>query len=117
MDDLRRIQGRDDIERLAVPLMQEELRARRARGEEIEVTLTSRRDDLRRALAAARAANPDIPVVAAIPAPAAAAAAASVGLATLDADVLAAAAVAVPAAAVALNAAAPAAAATEPSST
>ena len=43
-DDLRRIQGRDDIERLAVPLMQEELRARRARGEEIEVTLTSRRD-------------------------------------------------------------------------
>ena len=116
-DDLRRIQGRDDIERLTVPLMQEELRARRARGEEIEVTLTSRRDDLRRALAAARAANPDIPVVAAIPAPAAAAAAASVGLATLDAGVLAAAAVAVPAAAVALNAAAPAAAATEPSST
>ena len=116
-DDLRRIQGRDDIERLTVPLMQEELRARRARGEEIEVTLTSRRDDLRRALAAARAANPNIPVVAAIPAPAAAAAAASVGLATLDAGVLAAAAVAVPAAAVALNAAAPAAAATEPSST
>ena len=116
-DDLRRIQGRDDIERLTVPLMQEELRARRARGEEIEVTLTSRRDDLRRALAAASAANPDIPVVAAIPAHAAAAAAASVGLATLDAGVLAAAAVAVPAAAVALNAAAPAAAATEPSST
>ena len=30
-DDLRRIQGRDDIERLTVPLMQEELHARRSR--------------------------------------------------------------------------------------
>ena len=63
-EDLRRREGREDVERLTVPLMQEELRARRTRGEDIEVALTSRRDELRRALLAARAANPDIPVAA-----------------------------------------------------
>ena len=59
-DAAKRLAGRTDLTVLTVPLMQEELRARRLRGEEIDRIPTTRPEALA-ALQAARRAQADIP--------------------------------------------------------
>ena len=56
----RRLAGRTDISQLTVPLMQEELRLRRARGEEI-ARIPSNRPEALSALREARASVAEIP--------------------------------------------------------
>ena len=57
-DDARREAGRADLSKLTVPLLRQE---RLARGETVEVRIPKRRDELLRAVEAARAAEPAIP--------------------------------------------------------
>lgn len=77
-DALKRAAGRADITKLTVPLIIEELKLRRSRGEAIaHLPSGSRRDAVLQLLVTARAAAPDIPDIpapAAGPAPTAAAA-------------------------------------------
>ena len=57
----KRKAGEADVTVLTVPLMQQELRARLAHGEEIEVPFPKRRADVLALLQAARQARPSIP--------------------------------------------------------